>query len=486
MSSPELVPVAFRGDGEGVEELSWGQWELWEGLDRLGTWMPIGMVRPLSPDTTVDDVAGQLRFMMSRYQTMRTRLRFDPDGPKQVVHGAGETKLEVVDTEEGEEPAKAAERTRQRLVETPYDFADHWPVRMAAIRHRGLLTHVVLVVCHLVTDARGASVLLSDLAARDPVTGEVPHPPAAAQPLAQARWQRSPAGQRQSRMALRYWEELLRTIPARRFPGTGSPRRPRYWQAGFDSPAALLAIHAISARTGSGTAPILLTTFCVALARCTGINPVATRVIVDNRFRPGFADVVCPLAQAGLLVVDVAGATFDTALDRTRRRSMAGYKYAYFDASQVYQLIEQVSRDRGEKLHLGCFFNDRRGQPATEPVPTAPTRQEVEAARSRTAIRWERQQDEPFEELFLHVNAARDTLDLTAQFDTRYLSPAEVEALLREMEAMAVAAAFDPAVPTGVPRSAGVDAAGEDSAWVDAAGPGGAGGDGNGGGGGGA
>lgn len=460
MTRPELVPVAFHGDGEGVEELSWGQWELWEGLDRLRTWMPISVVQPVPPDTTVEDVAGQLRFMMSRHQTMRTRLRFDPDGPKQVVHRTGEIQLEVIDTEEGEEPAKAAEQVERRLMETPYDFADQWPVRMAAIRHHGVLTHVVLVVCHLVTDARGAAVLMSDLAARDPVTGDVPYPPAAAQPLTQARWQRSPAGQRQSRMALRYWEDLLRTIPARRFPGTAQPRQPRYWQAGFDSPAALLGVRAIAARTGVGTASILLTIFCIAVARLTGINPVATRVIVDNRFRPGFAEVVGPLAQAGLLVVDLAGLTFDAALDRTRRRSMLGYKYSYFDASLVYQLIDQIGRERGEELHLGCFFNDRRGQAATEPVPAAPSRQELESARSRTAIRWERQQDEPFEELFLHVNKASDTLDLTAQFDTCYLSPADVEALLRGMEEVAVEAAFNSMVPTGVPAGGAGDAGG--------------------------
>src|SRR5690606_32692901 len=106
------------------------------------------------------------------------------------------------------------------------------------------------------------------------------------------------------------------------------------------------------------------------------------------------------------------------------------------------------------------FFNDRRGQAATEPVPAAPSRQELESARSRTAIRWERQQDEPFEELFLHVNKASDTLDLTAQFDTCYLSPADVEALLRGMEEVAVEAAFNSMVPTGVPAGGAGDAGG--------------------------
>ena len=91
---PRLIPVTFQGDGSGVERLSWGQWELWEGLDRLGTWMPIGTARPLPPGTTVDTVVDRLRFLMSQYQTMRTRLRFDPDGPKQVVYGSGEITLE--------------------------------------------------------------------------------------------------------------------------------------------------------------------------------------------------------------------------------------------------------------------------------------------------------------------------------------------------------------------------------------------------------
>ena len=54
--------------------------------------MPIGGAQPLPPGTTVQDLQERLRYLMSRYQSMRTRLRFEPDGtPRQVVYAAGET-----------------------------------------------------------------------------------------------------------------------------------------------------------------------------------------------------------------------------------------------------------------------------------------------------------------------------------------------------------------------------------------------------------
>jgi hypothetical protein len=483
MSAGHAVAVAFQGDGSGVEHLSWGQWELWEGMHRLGTWMPLSTVTPLPAGTTVDDMASKLRFMMSRYQSMRTRLRFDPDGPKQVVASEGEITLEVVDADD--DPAKVAEAVARRYCEGGHDFTTDWPLRTAVVRHRGTLTHQVSVMSHLVTDDGGFAVIRADLAARDPRTGELANPVTGMQPMAQARWQRSPAGLRQCQAALRYWEKLLRTIPARRFAPSTDPRRPRYWQAGFRSPALHLAVRAIAARAQVEPAPVLLAVYAVALARVTGINPVATRVIVDNRFFPGLAEAVAPVAQTGLLVVDVAGTTFDGALARTRRRAMAGYKYAHHDARQLYDLVERVGRERGERIHIGCFFNDRRqagrrparrgwrapgpgpganrgaGAEAPDlakgqdnrgaPATRAPTREQVRAALPDTTLRWEGQQDEPFEELFVHVNNIPNTIDITALFDTHCLSPGDLERFLRGMETVAVDAASDPVLPTGVP-----------------------------------
>jgi hypothetical protein len=449
-----LVP--FQGEGAGEEELTWGQGDLWEAMRRLRSWLPVGGANPLPPGSTVDRVVADLRFLIGRHPSLRTRLRVGPEGrARQVLSSAGEISLEVVDAAPGDDPAAVAEEVAQRFRAAAFDFTTDWPVRAAVIRHRRVLTHRVLVMCHLVTDAGGAAAMQADLAGRDPATGAAAGPAAGQQPLAQARWQRSPAGQRQSAAALRHWERWLRTIPPRRFGDSTDPRRPRYWQLGFHSRAMHLAVRAIAARTGADTSSVLLTLFAVALVRASGVHPAVTRVLVNNRFRPGLADVVAPLTQAGLLVVDVAGVTVDEAVARTRQRTMATYKYAYYDPYRMLELVDRVGRERGEPVDIGCFFNDRRLVRQEQPGGPVPTPAEIRAALPDSRLRCLLQQDEPMERLFVSADHDPDAVDLDILTDTHYLAPAGLAALVRGMEEVAVAAAGDPAAPTGVPAASG-------------------------------
>src|ERR1700678_1434260 len=75
----ERVVVRFEGDGSGAAELSWGQQEIWSAIQEKGNSLPFCGVRALSPGQTVADVAAGPRFIMSRHQSLRTRLRLDPD-----------------------------------------------------------------------------------------------------------------------------------------------------------------------------------------------------------------------------------------------------------------------------------------------------------------------------------------------------------------------------------------------------------------------
>jgi len=456
VSSTSRILVPFNGDGAGTEELSWGQRELWLAIRRQRNWLPIGAVTTLPADRPVDDVVAELRFMMSRYPTMRTRLWFgdacepnrdrgDGDGPRQVVAGQGEIALEVVDAGEGEDPAAVAALVDQRYRETDYDFATQWPVRMAVVRHRGVLTHQVTVMCHLVTDGAGAAVLAADLVHRQPQTAT------AMPPTAQARWQRTAAGRRFNDAALRRWEAVLRTIAPRRFRGSYDPRQPRHWEAEFSSPAMQLAVRAIAGRTRVETSPLLLALFAVSLARLTGIHPVVIQVVVSNRFRPGLADTVSPINQTGLCVLEVAGMTVDEVIAGARRKTMAAYKYAYYDPYQLDDLAARVGRERREELDISCYFNDRRLPPPGRTVGPAPTPGQIRAALPQSTFRWSRRKDYSFEPLFLHVEDVPDRIALIIAGDTHCVSPADLEACVRGMEAIAVEAAFDPAVATRVP-----------------------------------
>jgi hypothetical protein len=435
----ERVVVEFAGDGPGEGELSWGQQDIWRAMVRQESWLPNGAWGPLPPGTTLDDVAERLRYLMSRFPTARTRLRFGPDGrPRQVVSAAGEVALDVVDAG-AQDPAGLAERLRLRLQDDPYDFERDWPIRMAVVRRGGELTHLVVVMCHLVTDGFGAQVLLEELDKRP----QTPVPDL--QPLEQARWQASAPGARQHAQALRHWEGILREMPLRRYAEPADPRSPRHWRGEFRSPALSLALRSITARTGIAAAPVLLSVFAVALARVTGLDPVVVRPMVNNRFRPGLDRVVCMLAQYGLCRLDVAGISFAEVFDRARRSALRTYKHAYYDPAGLDALLERVARER-PGLQLPPYFNDRRDDAATAGAPV-PSPAELAAAAGGGEFRWTTRQDVPFEPLIVHVDEVPGATQAIVFLDTHVIAPGDAQSLLRGLETVALEAALDPSAP---------------------------------------
>ncbi len=207
-----------------------------------------------------------------------------------------------------------------------------------------------------------------------------------------------------------------------------------------------LATHAITERTGADSSQVLLTVYALALARVTGVNPVVTRPMVSNRFRPGLSDVVCMVAQYGLCALDVAGIPFDGALARVRSAAMTAYKYAYYDPADMAALVARISAERGPDFDLGSYVNDRRTETRQGfPGPT-PTGARIAEATGDGVFRWTIAQDDPFERLIVHIDDVPDAIHVVVFMDTHVVSPADGEALLRSMEDVAVRAALDPAV----------------------------------------
>jgi len=225
----EQIVVPFEGEGGGVGELTWSQYEIWPIMQRERSSFSVGGVLPLPPGSTVQGVAADLRFAMSRNAALRTRLGFAADGrPLQVVASSGEALLEVVDAGESD-PADTGAALHRRYDRKAFDLAGEWPIRWAVIVSRGAATHLVSLISHFAADGMGVMAMLDDLASRDPATGLAQGPAPAMQPLELARLQRTPAALRQSDAALRHWQRLLRTIPARRFARSTGESEPRYW-----------------------------------------------------------------------------------------------------------------------------------------------------------------------------------------------------------------------------------------------------------------
>ncbi|MFG1805142.1 condensation domain-containing protein [Streptomyces sp. NPDC049040] len=451
MTDGVLVP--FEGPGAGVGGLTWGQRKVWTLMEQAGTSMSMGGAVPVTDGRTVQDLASELRFFMSRYASMRARISTGADGALvQEVSGSGQAVLGIVDTADGGDPGQVARDLADRWEATPFDHAGEWPIRMAAVRSLGVVTHVVVTISHVATDGSGIGVMLRELGERDPVTGQPGTADPAMGPLELAALQSAPSALRQSDFSLRHWERLLRAAGPLRFGPRVDRGEPRYRRAIFTSRALHLASKAVAARVGCTTSSVLLAGYAVAVARLTGVTPALIQVVVSNRFRPGLADVSHPLSVNGLFMVDVADAPFDEVVDRTQRASALCSKYAYYDPARLEELRARLARERGgEVVELSCLFNDRRlGAGVEPPEPAAPAGTELEAVRAESALRWGAPFPRYLDKLMIQVGAAEDTVELEIQVDTHHVSVDEVKALVLDLESLVVDAVSDPKLPTGV------------------------------------
>lgn len=444
MAVADKVIVQFEGDGSGVAELSWGQAEILSVMQDKSNSLPMGGARVLPPGQTVADVVAGLSFILGRHQSLRTRLRFDPDGQvKQVVHASGEMTLEVVDAGD-DDPGEVASAVAAGYRARPFDLEHEWPLRMGVITRRGAAIHVVEMICHIALDAFGQAVLHDDFDHRGERTGPV----TAMQPLEQARRQAGPGGRRASEASLRYFERLAASVPDRQFSPTADPRHPRFWQLTLESPAGDRAAAMLAARFGVSTSPVLLAAFAVALSHLTGNERVALHLVVSNRFRPRFAGSVSPVMQSCLCVLEVAGAPFEEVVRRAWQSSLGAYKNAYFDPAAKSEACERLAAERGAMPDWGVIFNDRRvrnrapadshsGDGEDGLGGAATLRDEL----TRTTLTWGERTDRPGQKVFLHIADAPGALCADLLADTHFVSPADMAALLRRLERVLVDAA---------------------------------------------
>ncbi|GAA3198574.1 hypothetical protein GCM10010532_017500 [Dactylosporangium siamense] len=404
--------MSFAGEGSGAGELSWGQLDVWLKMRRLGRTFAMGGARPLPPGSTVEDVAGELAYLMGRYQSMRTRFAGDP--PRQIVHDHGTIDLEVTTAD----PEDVARRYRA----TPFDYATEWPVRMAAVVDGDRCTHAVLVMSHLVFDGAGALVMMAETAGRTtaPVRGVAP--------LEQARQQALPAAQRHNAAALRHWETRLRQIPVPAMPPSRDARSPRYHHGVFRSTALPAALSAAALDHGTDTGAVLLAAFATAFAEVTGVAVLPLRLMASNRFRAELDGSVSPVSQNGLCVLDTTG-DFGDVVRRARGAAMAAYKHAYYDRRDLEARVAAVVADRGPGVDLDVNFNDRRFGGSLRPVPR-PAGPDSEFA-------WVSAHDDPQSGFFLSADGSDEVLELTLFVDSHFLAPDDAAAVLWAMETVA-------------------------------------------------
>ncbi len=453
----DRIVVPFAGSGAGTAPLTWGQKAILHDMRETGWALNLSAVHILPAGTTVQDVAARLGSLISRYPALRMRLETDERGhPRQAVHASGEISLSVVDVPDAEEPEDvlrhANDLWHERLF-THLDLYRDWPMRMTVFRHRGLAACQVWTLPEILVDVTSFNLIMEDLTSGDTSDRRLGDPRAAGI-LDLGRREQSPALRRTSDRAMRYWESQIRHIPPLTF---GEPTHPggrlgkRYWHGRFSSPAAYLAVLAIARRTRTDSSRVLLALIATAIARVTGVNPLTAKVTLNNRFRPGFAGAIASLSQNSVLTLDLADATVDEAVARARRVSLAAGMYAYYDPEQLDELIARLDAERGYPARVTCQINDRRVTTRPRTVVDDDGQVTIEQIREKmpeTFLSWDGTLEALPEQAFISVEDYPRTVYLQVIFDMACFTEAQVEALLFGVEEVAVAAAFDPAVPT--------------------------------------
>jgi hypothetical protein len=254
---------------------------------------------------------------------------------------------------------------------------------------------------------------------------------------------------------MRYWESRLRDIPAQTFgepAHTGGRAGPRYWQARFSSPAAHLAMLSIARRTGTDASRVTLALVATAIGRATGVQPLTIKVMVNNRFRPGLAEVIAPVAQNSVITVDLADTSVDEVVARARGACLTAGMRAYYDPDELGEVIERLDAERGYPARVTCRVNDQRAMimRSEEADPGEITPERIAGRLPETSLTWLGPRDNMHEQANILIEPRPGVVSLHMMWDRWSLTDGQVEAVLRGVEEVAVEAAFDPAAPTKV------------------------------------
>ena len=352
--------------------------------------------------------------------------------------------------------AQACEEMLRRLVPHPFAYADEWPVRAGLVVVSGLVRHILLVVSHVAADGYAMAILGRDL--RRLLAGRGPSRPDRLRPVDLAARER--ADSRRTERAIAYWREAYERIPSEQLalaplPPDG-PTPARYHEVMLTSPAILAAASRLARQRGVTTSAVLLTATAVTLGSYTGSSTCGLITIVNNRHQAGNDEVVAPISQLGLVVLEVPTrvpadpAGLADLLPATWQAALTAYRFAYYDPNQKDRALRESGRGGEVDVDPYCCFNDVRGN-------------EVEATLSdvdpaglldRSTVQ-RRDWEECSWRFLLAVRPAADGICLSLTADTWCLSPDRIEAFLRGVERYVVAAAAREPAPTPAvaPRS---------------------------------
>ncbi len=470
MAQTRQVTLQYAGGSSGEGPLTLGQDNMVRcilhdepmEINKFALW-------PIPPGASVEAVLDALRVLVERHESLRTLYPGAPgEHPtRQVVHAEGQFEVEIVEAGPGQDPEALAQAAGRRDRAVRFDLSAHFPLRFTLVTVDGAPARLSTVVCHTAADGAATALLIRDwfeLAEGRPLPALT-----APTPRELAEQERSAAGQRRIKGALRHWERVLMQGPQAVFADDDTGASPGLLPTLIArSVSAAGNLRAVAERTGSSPSAVMLAAYAALLSYRAGQSKVVVAALSSNRHRPGLEDYVGTLAQDALICVDAETADFDALVSGAGGAALAGYWNSTFDSEQVWRLIDESAHRRGARFARHVVLND-----LSTTVPDVATRTRPDPPADPDLAWW------PTEyvpcRIMLNLWRLRDCVELTLHADPRLFSREATQGFVLGMFALLEAAATravaltELGALTGVerPRRAGDRWRRIEDSWID-------------------
>lgn len=309
--------------------LCFGQLSIWRSIETNplvdGVRSQLTSLEPLPAGVTERQVRAAVESLWRRHDSLRTT--FEPAGGDvcQVVHPEARDVLEVRAVDGPGAVAACAEE----LFATPLRLTGEFGWRVRLITVPGAAPSVAVSVHHILADGWALRMLLTEFTAllRDPVpAGPSPSPSALARQQHSESW----AARRAS--ARTYWTRLTDEFPVAE--DLGRPGERISGSVDLSGVSGVVADLVERHRVGAQT--VVLALFALGVRASTGRDRIAVHLMVANRLRPGWRDLVTSMNQiipAGIVVDDAD--TFAGLLRQVESVGMAAMRNGCHDVDEA-------------------------------------------------------------------------------------------------------------------------------------------------------
>jgi hypothetical protein len=419
------IRIAFRGARSRRGALTLGQRNVLRSMrhqETDGHNFTLALDVDVPPGLALPAVVAAVRELILRHESLRTTYPDGADG-EQLVAGSGELVAQVCEVSIVDHTAVLARLTAARV-----EPGTELPVRVAVMADRGTPVRVVLVLSHVAVDAAGLEVLRRELTRL--LAGHA-LAPARWQPLDQAVRESTEDGQRRANRAVDYWRDRLLRAPQCMLavPEDVTPGRAAYRSARLRSTELAWATSVVASRAHASRPATVLAALCAVVGHHVGQRRCVVTTIAGNRHEPELRDYVGPLAQDGLVYVDLPAGSFDTLVRRVFTASMNAYRHSRFDALALWQTIGDIGRERGISFARDLVFNDLSGYApgvGSAPLPDS-------------EFAWLPAADLPAR-LVCYVNRLDSQAEIVVWADARRLPQARLELVVRGLRRLLVEA----------------------------------------------